>query len=166
MTLLEIAKWVTDNNSVGLTGSMMFKLRGIDLEREPNDLDFVGFEGTQNRIDKIKVPKGFFYKSQDGAGSEVNSVIFYNKELGIKLDFMYSEEDIDFDLEIPLGDLQECIQAKIRYVKNDKSNESNESKAKHLRDLQKLKPYMDIASSLEFDNINEDSTKLDLDMCF
>ena len=162
MTLLEIAKWVTDNNSVGLTGSMMFKLRGIDLEREPNDLDFVGFEGTQNCIDKIKVPKGFFYKSQDGAGSEVNSVIFYNKELGIKLDFMHSKEDIDFDLEIPLGDLQECIHAKIRYVKNDKSNEP---KAKHLRDLQKLKPYMDIASSIEFDNINEDSTKLDLDMC-
>ena len=162
MTLLEIAKWVTDNNFVGLTGSMMFKLRGIDLEREPNDLDFVGFEGTQNCIDKIKVPKGFFYKYQDGAGSEVNSVIFYNKELGIKLDFMHSKEDIDFDLEIPLGDLQECIQAKIRYVKNDKSNES---KAKHLMDLQKLKPYMDIASSIEFDNINEDSTKLDLDMC-
>ena len=161
MTLLEIAKWVTDNNSVGLTGSMMFKLRGIDLGRESNDLDFIGFEGTEYKIGELKVPEGFLYRSKEGGGSDVRSVVFFNEELNVKLDFMYSEEEIDFDLEIPLGDLQECIQAKIRYVKNDKSNES---KAKHLMDLQKLKPYMDIASSLKFDNINEDSTKLDLDM--
>ena len=158
MTLLEVAKWVTDNNSVGLTGSMMFKLRGVDLEREPNDLDFIGFEGTQDKIDTIKVPKGFLYKSQDGGGSAVESVVFYNKELNIKLDFMYSEEDIDFDLEIPLGDLQECIQAKIRYAINDKSEES---RTKHLNDLQKLEPYMNNESFQRFTNISNDLGNLE-----
>ena len=159
MTLLEIAKWVTDNNSVGLTGSLMFKLRGIDLGREPNDLDFIGFEGTEDKVDKIKVPKGFLYKSKDGYGSDVRSVVFFNKELNVKLDFMYSEEEIDFDLEIPLGDLQECIQAKIHYTKNDKSDES---RAKHLEDLQKLKPYMDITSLTKFDRVGEDPTELEI----
>ena len=158
MTLLEVAKWITDNNSVGLTGSMMFKLRGIDLEREPHDLDFIGFEGTQDKIDKIKVPKGFLYRSQDGKGSAVESVVFYNKELDIKLDFMYSEEDIDFDLDIPLGDLQECIQKKIGYAVNDKSEES---RTKHLSDLQKLEPYMNIESFQRFTSIYDNLDNLE-----
>ena len=161
MTLLEIAKWVTDNNSVGLTGSMMFKLREIDLGREPNDLDFIWLEGTEDKIDELKVPEGFLYRSKEGGGSDVRSVVFFNEELNVKLDFMYSEEEIDFDLDIPLGDLQECIQAKIQYAKNDKSDES---RAKHLEDLQRLEPYMDIISHLKFENINEDYAKLDLDM--
>lgn len=133
--LLEIAKQTIQMNKhrFALTGSLMCYCRGIKTRREPTDIDLIGDVSV---VGDIEVPEGFVYYDQEGGGSDLQSVVFKHKDLGVKIDFLYSETGEDWedteDENLILGDLQEMISAKINYAQNDNHIES---RLKHLEDL-------------------------------
>ena len=80
------------------------------------------------------MPKGFSVVLVDGARSEVEAVQFKNSD-GLKVEFMYSDEETIGINGVNCGELKVLIEAKQRYAANDLSTESRQ---KHAEDLEFL----------------------------
>lgn len=122
--LLEITKELCDlNKDLSITGTLMLKLRGIDLGREPHDIDLLIPTGTTLILPKTAVKT----KSDYGDGSEKYE---YN---GFKIDILSSEEKPEIINGWKLGSIEQLMGAKFKYTK-----QGNKSSNKHYDDLVKL----------------------------
>lgn len=122
--LLEIVKELCDlNKDISITGTLMLKLRGIDLDREPHDIDLLIPTGTTLILPKTAVKT----KSDYGDGSERYE---YNN---FKIDILSSEEKPEIINGWKLGSIEQLMEAKFKYVK-----QGNRSSNKHYDDLVKL----------------------------
>lgn len=128
-TLLKIAKDILDlNEYASLTGTLMLKLRGIDLGREPEDIDILIRDYATN----IKLPE---YLEKDaktsGMASDGSGIkLRYN---GILIDVMSSSEEPEKINGYNLASVKGLIEAKYRYSLQD-----NTMAKKHYNDLIKL----------------------------
>jgi len=125
--LLKIAKEILEIKSgASLTGTLMLKLRGIDLGREPKDIDILICDYAPN----IKFPEGFEFESRgfasDGCGARY-------EHKGIIIDVLSDGEQPENVNGWSLGTVEKLIQAKFHY-----SKQNNESAEKHHNDLVKL----------------------------
>ena len=137
LKLLEIAKEVislNENLGARLSGSLMLAVMGINKRREANDIDIICDCLCEKEEGFPFVPKEFSVVLTDGIRSEVEAVQFKNAD-GLKIEFMYSDEEITEIDGISCGELKMLIEAKQRYAANDLNNESRQ---KHSEDLEFL----------------------------
>ena len=131
--LIDIAnKFIELNpNTIAIGGSLMLKLRGIDIGREIHDLDLI----TNEHVLTINIPEGIGLYNKDGkspyAGGSMKCQCIDND---LTIDILSSLETIDIINGIPLGSIQALIEAKIKYAQQD-----NDDAIKHQNDLIILK---------------------------
>lgn len=122
--LIEIAKQILAlNPNASLTGTLMLKLRGIDLGREPHDIDILICDHAPAIVfpeSWVLVEKGI---SSDGCSAKYE----YN---GIIIDVLSHGEKPDIIDGIQVGKLQSLLDAKYRY-----SLQGNSEAQKHHDDL-------------------------------
>ena len=126
-SILEVAKQILDLNPQALlTGSLMLKIRGIDLGREPHDIDILIRDFAPNII----FPKDSNVKeigvASNGEGAK------YNVD-GFIVDVMSSGEAPSVYKGWRLGSVEELMNAKYIY-----STQKNDSAKKHYDDLIKM----------------------------
>ncbi len=126
--LIEIAKkFIECNpNSIGITGTLMLKLRGIDLGREIDDLDLIVNDWCPN----VVFPKDLEFEDLGKASDYIN--LKYKCD-NIKIDILSSNEQLEIVEGLPLGSLSNLIEHKYIYC-----NQNNPSSKKHYEDLIKL----------------------------
>lgn len=133
--LLERAKVILSMNSdIGsaLTGSLMLAVRGIERRREAVDIDIICEYLCEKEEGFPSMPSEFKVSEMEGGGSEVDAIQFISKIDGLKVDFLYSDEECEVVDVINLGSVKELIEAKQRYAENDKCDES---RGRHQLDL-------------------------------
>jgi len=148
LELLEIAKKIIELNKnnvpMALSGSLMLKLRDIETRRPAHDIDIIVEEPLCEQEEESGypiLPKDFKMSEIDGSRSQVESMQFTQKNSGLKIDFISSDERFEEISGIACGTVYNLICAKIFYMLNDKSHESSE---KHRLDLEFLKNKIDI----------------------
>lgn len=126
--LVEIAKkFIACNpNKIAITGSLMLKLRGIDLGREIEDLDLIINDYCTN----IVFPMDLEFTDIEKASDSTSLKYKYGD---IAIDILSTVEDIEVVNGLPLGNLSQLINKKYMY-----SKQNNESAKKHYDDLIKL----------------------------
>lgn len=133
---LEVARWIIDNNSrMLLTGSIMLKERGIDLGREPNDIDILvvsrdGFSGL------ILPPLATEIETNSDDGYIVKARYKY---LGTKIDFIVQEDEGEIDLDDDFASIETLLKKKQEYVEADTNPDSVQ---KHRRDIEAIKKWI------------------------
>ena len=126
--ILEVAKELLDlNENASLTGTLMLKLRGIDLCREPNDIDILINDYAVN----INFNKDFEAEILSNKSYRETSVKYKYK--GFVIDVISSNEIPEIVNGWRLGSIDELMKAKYEYSKQD-----NASAQKHYDDLIKL----------------------------
>ena len=137
---LEVARWIIDNNSrMLLTGSIMMKERGIDLGREPNDIDIlvVSRDGISGLI---LPPLATEIETNSDEGYIVKARYKY---LGTKIDFIAQEDEgeIDFADEVIMrfASVETLLKKKREYVENETNPESVQ---KHKSDIGIIEKWM------------------------
>ena len=133
---LEVARWIIDNNSrMLLTGSIMLKERGIDLGREPNDIDILvvsidGFSGL------ILPPLATEIETNSDDGYIVKARYKY---LGTKIDFIVQEDEGEIDLDDDFASIETLLKKKREYVETDTNPVSVQ---KHRGDIEAIEKWM------------------------
>jgi hypothetical protein len=116
------------NPKTSLTGTLMLKLRGIDLGREPKDIDIL----KSDTPIKLKFPSYWnkhikiIGKASDGSGVKY-------KYKSIIIDVIGTAEEPELIQGIRCGTLKGLMDAKYLY-----SHQKNESSFKHYSDLVKM----------------------------
>lgn len=125
--LLEVADlFLKMNPSLILTGSLMLKLRGYDLGREPHDIDLVG--DVMYYDDEVVLPEGTKILSENLDSMEYCDIkVEYN---GIIIDIMYSDEDFEEVDGRKLSFVEELIYQKRIFAQQD-----NDAAQKHKDDI-------------------------------
>ncbi|MFP4019100.1 MAG: hypothetical protein ACLFUH_07610, partial [Bacteroidales bacterium] len=123
----EIAKRIHDyNENCSITGTLMLKIRGIDLGREPKDVDILICDYAPN----IKFPPDMKAKqigqASDGSGAK------YQYD-GVIIDVLSDGEEPEIIDGWRLGTLKKLLGVKYEY-----SKQANEDAQKHYNDLIKL----------------------------
>lgn len=125
---LEVARWIVlVNNGTLLTGSIMLKERGIDLGREPNDIDIlvVSEDGIG---DLILPPLATEIETNSDDGYIVKARYKY---LGTKIDFIAQDGERNIGIDY-FASIETLLNKKREYVENDTNPESVQ---KHKRDI-------------------------------
>nr|DAW15720.1 MAG TPA: hypothetical protein [Caudoviricetes sp.] len=125
---LEVARWIVGvNNGTLLTGSIMLKERGIDLGREPNDIDIlvVSEDGIG---DLILPPLATEIETSSDDGYIVKARYKY---LGTKIDFIAQDGERNIGLDY-LASVENLLDKKREYVEKDTNPDSVQ---KHKRDI-------------------------------
>lgn len=126
MNLLEIAKeFMKINDTLSLTGTLMLRQRGIEIGREPSDIDLLICDYAPN----VKIPEKYKEIITDcGHASDGSSQMYkLNK---IKIDILSDGEQPEIVNGVRLGTVKGLISAKILY-----SYQKNEQARKHKMDL-------------------------------
>ena len=125
--LLFIAKRILDVNPTAcLTGTMMLKLRGIDLGREPHDVDIL----IRDYAPCIIMPEDM--NAEEIGRASDNCGIKY-KFNDVIIDILSDGEEPELVDGIRLGTVDGLMKAKYLY-----SQQNNDSAKKHREDLVKL----------------------------
>lgn len=132
---LEVARWIVGvNNGTLLTGSIMLKERGIDLGREPNDIDILVMseDGIGNLIlpplateIETSIDDGYIVKAR-------------YKYLGTKIDFIAQDGERNIGLDY-LASLETLLNKKREYVEADTNPDSVQ---KHKRDIEIIEKWV------------------------
>lgn len=126
--ILEVAKELLDlNENASLTGTLMLKLRGIDLGREPNDIDIL----INDYAVYINFNKDFEAEILSNKSYRETSVKYKYK--GFVIDVISSNEIPEIVNGWRLGSIDELMKAKYKFSKQD-----YEGAQKHYDDLIKL----------------------------
>ena len=122
--LLKIAKRILEvNPNACLTGTLMLSLRGVDLGREPHDIDILFADYGPNLI----IPKEYSFIDKGFASDGTSQKYEYD---GILIDVLSSNEIPEDVNGIRLGSVAELMDAKYSYCK-----QNNEEAKKHYADL-------------------------------
>jgi predicted metal-dependent phosphotriesterase family hydrolase len=126
--ILKLAKEVLELNKqydLAIGGSICLKMMGIDLGRNPLDIDIVSKESMLDL--KLVVPEGWYQYT----GRTANRAVFKNDSNYIKIEFLYSPSGSTTIIDgIKCDNLNSIIDAKKLYI----SKGVNSSK-KHQDDL-------------------------------
>lgn len=126
--ILKLVKEVLELNKqydLAIGGSVCLKLMGIDLGREPQDIDIASKESILNL--RLSVPEGWYQYT----GQTANRAIFKNDSSYIKIEFLYSPSEKTTIIDgIKCDNLSSIVDAKKLYA----SRGVNSSK-KHQDDL-------------------------------
>jgi hypothetical protein len=126
--LLSIAKQILEANpAASLTGSLMLKLRGIDLGREPSDIDILIYK---DYAFNLVIPEGMDFKESEFASDGCGIKYDFN---GIKIDVMSSGEEPEIVDGINLASVKELIKMKYTFA-----NQDGPKADKHKNDLIKM----------------------------
>lgn len=126
-TLTSIARRILDENlDASLTGSLMLKLRGIDLDREPGDIDILIRDYAPNITFPIDMIVEQIGQASNGEGAK------YKYE-DIIIDVISGGEEPDLIDGLRLGTVEELLNNKYSYSLQD-----NENAKKHHDDLVRL----------------------------
>ena len=132
---LEVAMWIIDNNSrMLLTGSIMLKERGIDLGREPNDIDIL-VVSKDEICDLILPPLATEIETSSDEGYIVKARYKY---LGTKIDFIVQEDERNIGLDY-LASVETLLKIKREYVETDTNPDSVQ---KHKRDIEVIEKWI------------------------
>jgi len=118
------------NPTTSLTGTLMLKIRGIEIGREPKDIDILIFDYPDNII----FPKGYKVKKIGLASNRAGAKYLVND---IIVDVMSSTEKPEIHKGFKLGKIEGLLKAKRIY-----STQNNEGAEKHKRDLVKLEKIL------------------------
>lgn len=137
---LEVARWIINNNSrMLLTGSIMLKERGIDLGREPNDIDIL--VSSDDNIEDVFMPPLAEVVDVFVDGNYIVKARY--KYLGTKIDFISQEDECSTDLEddaiLPFASVKSLLDKKREYVETDTNPDSVQ---KHKRDIEVIEKWM------------------------
>lgn len=125
--ILKIAKEILDLNPPAiLSGSLMLKIRGIDIGREPSDIDIVLNEYAA----KFIIPPDYEVTEETVGSGLTSRCIRLN---GIKLDILSNNEQFDEINGFRVAKVENLVKEKIRYA-----NQHNDSAEKHKKDLEKM----------------------------
>lgn len=132
---LEVARWIVGvNDGTLLTGSIMLKERGIDLGREPNDIDIlvVSEDGIG---DLILPPLATEIETSSDDGYIVKARYKY---LGTKIDFIAQDGERNIGLDY-LASIENLLEKKREYVEADTNPDSAQ---KHRIDIGIIEKWM------------------------
>ena len=125
--LLSIAKEILDlNDNASLTGTLMLKLRGIDLGRGIKDIDILIPDYAPNAIMPEHSTLELSEEASDGSG-----IKYIYK--GVMVDILSSNEEPVIFKGIKMGTIDGLIKAKYEYSKQENSHA-----LKHHEDLIKM----------------------------
>lgn len=125
--LLKLAEEILkDNENCCLTGTLMLKLRGVDLGRVPKDIDILIRDSAPTIILDPKWKPVLNSFASDGSG------VKYEYD-GILLDVMSRNEQPEILNGWKLGNVDALMEAKFLY-----SQQPNDQAEKHKQDLIKL----------------------------
>lgn len=147
---LEVAAWISEKNNAAITGSIMLRLIGIELGREPQDIDII-IEDT-DPDDIILPPLCTDVEFKTEHGYQVLKRCYF---LGTKIEFIvvdklkYKKHTIG-DKSIDIAYVEDLYLAKIGYVAND-SNEDYIEKTK--KDIEILKNFFEQRNNENTNNI-------------
>lgn len=129
--LTSIAKKILDvNPNASLTGTLMLKLRGIDLGREPSDIDILICDYSPN----ITFPKYMEVESIKNASDGSDSRFKYIENGHIMMiDVLSDGEEPEIVDGLKLGSVEELMNQKYWY-----SLQGNDNSKKHREDLVKM----------------------------
>ena len=141
---LELADWMTEAFShyydIKLTGSMLLKKLGI-IDREPQDIDFIIDDSSNNRQYHILPP---FSKEIEFEDEDDYIVLKRFYWLGTKVEIIQDEElnDNIFSLnqeELDIKIVEGILKAKKSYLETETTPEQI---AKHTEDIQKIEQWL------------------------
>jgi len=125
--ILEIAKKIHDANpNCSISGTLMLKIRGIDLGREPKDIDILICDYAPNIIIPPDIEVEYLGHASDGSGAKYKHKDFI-------IDVMSKGEQPEIVNGWRLGTVEKLMQAKYFY-----SKQNNSASKKHYDDLVKL----------------------------
>lgn len=138
---LELAKWIAHHNNGAITGSIMLRERGIELGREPNDIDIVV---SDTAPDDIVLPPLCNKKEieENDNGYDVLARCYF---LGLKIEFITDDEEvgksqyIKFNNYCKFATIDGLFKAKMDYLRND-SDKPYIKKTK--RDIEIIENYL------------------------
>lgn len=140
---LELAKWIAKNNGGAITGSIMLRERGIELGREPNDIDIIiSSELYPEDIELPPLCSDEVFENNDD-GYEVLKRCYY---FGLKIEFIVDDEELQNSNKIRFLELYNyatvdgLLKAKLKYVQED-SNKEYITKTK--RDIEIIKKHIE-----------------------
>lgn len=136
---LELAKWIAEKNDGAITGSIMLRERGIELGREPNDIDIVVSESLG--ADDIKLPP-LVYNKEEKNNEDGYAVLARCWFFDTKIDFIADDyaleraSKVGFDAKFCMVD--DLLEAKKEYVQKDENADYIE---KSKRDIEIIEEY-------------------------
>lgn len=137
---LQLAQWISINNCGAITGSIMLKERGLDLGREPKDIDII-IEDTDP--DDIELPPCCYGRTEEVSGDGypiLCRVYFY----GCKIEFITVPKVI-FDIVLrgeehyKLAKVEDLLKAKKEYLLLDTNPVYLE---KTRKDIEKIEAWL------------------------
>lgn len=136
---LELAKWIAEKNNGAITGSIMLRERGLELGREPNDIDIVVSESLG--ADDIELPP-LVYNKEEKQNEDGYTVLARCWYFGTKIEFMADDyaleraSKVGFDAKFCMVD--DLLEAKKEYVQKDENADYIE---KSKRDIEIIEEY-------------------------
>lgn len=137
--LKKIAKEILDANpkqNICVGGTLMLAMRGIDLGREPEDIDII----INDYAPEIEMPDSF--EQTESIGSGATHLRFEHKESGVKVDVISGYDRVEVMDGIKIGTIQKTIDAKREYISND-----TDPDGKHKQDMKILKQLIPTLNS-------------------
>lgn len=135
----ELADWLYFNNdSCAITGSMYLWKLGIDIGREPGDIDILIRDNGSDIRDYITIPP-----FAEEAGIELSDgyvVLARYICFGIKIEFLAARDEEGEELNNPETLLGGIIARKREYVSSD-TNQA--TKDKHAKDIEAIEEWLD-----------------------
>lgn len=129
--LFTVSQLLEANPEAMLTGSLMLNLRGIDLGRNPSDIDLVMPPFSEVKIPENMTGIKYVINSSSPTGEK-----FTLEHLGVKVtvDVLWSEDDSPEIIEgLRCARLDGLIQAKLKYY-----HQGNAGYSKHMGDLHRI----------------------------
>lgn len=151
----ELAEWIAKQNNGAVTGSIMLREKGIELGREPQDIDIVISDTNPDDLVLPPLVEGEEY-SENVDGYKVLARCYF---FGTKIEFLTDEGNV-LENSRPISGLfganyasiKDLLEAKKRYIEEDTNAEYVE---KSKRDIEIIEKY--IAENTP--KINEESIK-------
>jgi len=144
MDILKIARDILDcNQSAVITGSLMLKIRGIDIGREPHDIDILLDDYAANFIFPVNYSVNEDCEKAESRGAF--SRVYIDT---VKIDIISSSEPFDVIDGYRVASVEFLVKAKMRYAR-----EPGEGSQKHFNDLLRM--------GYGIDRINQMNEQLD-----
>ncbi len=143
---LEVVRWLQKHNDdMVLTGSLMLKLRGVDLGREQGDIDLLVHIADVEDKDNLILPPNIKVE-EDPNISEGYNVLKRFWYRGVKFECIIAKDNDELSREakddikgVYCAQIDKLLEAKRNYVVSD-TNE--QSRKKHLKDIECIERYL------------------------
>lgn len=141
----ELAEWIADRNFGAVTGSIMLRERGVELGREPNDIDIVVEECIDP--DDIDLPP-LVYDKQTKVGEDGYTVLARCWFFGTKIEFISDDIALKHStsegLKTKYCAVEDLLKAKKNYIELDDHAEYVEKSKQDIRIIEEYQKQFPI----------------------